>query len=140
MTDKKPSKRVPATQLNDELFQELKAKLKSKGILEAQIISGSMEPLIQTGEKVKVVPWDENEKSLKKFDIVVFRFQSFLVCHYVWHQNRLIKDHGKNVYVTRALNSTHDDIPITSEDILGLVPGIQISGWQRLKIYLRDLV
>lgn len=112
----------------------LKKELKKKGLLCFNVVSGSMEPIIKTGEKI-IVQNFESEPS--EFDIVVFFQRGILICHYIWHVNQMRSKEGHLIYVTRGLHG-REDLPIEADQVLGRVTSHRISSWNRLRITLKD--
>ena len=109
----------------------------SKGLLELQVISGSMEPVIMTNEKIIAVRLEKHSTTLKPFDIIVFWDGNRLICHYIWHINRLIRSNGVQVYVTRPYAGKGEDLPLTEAQVLGLVTSHRISSFGRLKLLIK---
>lgn len=100
------------------------------------IVSDSMTPLIPVGsaitiEKVKDI------KELKRFDILVFKENNKLICHYLWHINKIF-DQGK--IVTRNLKDGALDVPFEFAKLHGKVTNYRIKRWTKMKIALSDLI
>lgn len=113
-------------------FEMLKMAINQKGYFKIKIISGSMEPLIKTGQELIVNKLTDNLK-LKKFDILVFWNGSLLICHYLWHTNQLTFN-NRDLYITRPLLAREDDFPIERKNILGIVTEIKIPWYLRLRL------
>jgi signal peptidase I len=118
-----------------EDFEFLKKLVVLKGSISATIESGSMEPLIMTGDKITISRID-NLAALKRFDIIVLWSGKILICHYVLHRNQVFKQNGENVIVTRGLRSRGEDLPVDESRILGRV-GHQIPWLIKLKELFR---
>lgn len=115
-------------------FGALMMVLQAKKKVEMTVVTGSMIPLIQIGEKITVEPF---EGEAKKFDIVVFHHKNILVCHYVWHVNRLTMG-SPLTYSTRGLANAHEDIvPCTSDKVLGKVTSHRLKFGHKLKTYFQ---
>jgi signal peptidase I len=112
---------------------ELKRRLNEQGFLPIRIMSGSMEPVIKTGEKLTVA---EIAEPLRIFDIIVFWDGSVMVCHFVWRINRAIKSKGEHWIVTRSLVSSREDFPILESHILGRVTDRKLPFLRKLRILL----
>ncbi len=109
------------------LSREEFEKLKLLPIYKSQVVSGSMEPVIRTGEEILI---DVGNVDLKPFDIIVFYFDEKLICHFLWRKNRIAHP---ILYQTRNMQGSAD-LPITEEFILGKVISHRISLWRRLKL------
>ena len=116
------------------LLQKLK-EINARETIEVKIISGSMEPLIKTGEVVRV---EKLSGDPRPFDILVFYQNNIFLCHYFWRKNIRFDNDGKN-YLTRPLLSRGVDIPFARGQILGRVRGKKIGFWRRMLIMLRDI-
>lgn len=117
-------------------FGKFKQRLHDEGALGIRILSGSMEPLIQTGEELQVIPI-KDVADLKPFDIIVYWDRDILICHYLWSINQRFRtDAGLRIFGTRSLASQREDFPIDESQILGRVIGKRISRWQQMKILL----
>lgn len=113
------------TRFKQSQFDLLKESIQLRGTWKARIASGSMEPLIKTGEEIEVIPV-ENFSSLQRFDILVFFSNSILTCHYLWSRNTASFDENKPLLITRGLNVNWEDFPIREEQILGVVKNKKI--------------
>lgn len=111
------------------LFIKAKKLLKINGTISIKIISGSMEPVIRVNDQVTVKSINE---PLKPFDIIVYKNDRELICHYVKHINRHITQGDNNLVQTRGLNAFADDVPVHFDDILGVVVSHKISAWRKL--------
>ena len=78
----------------------------------------SMFPLIWTGDRIMISP----KKDVSPKDIIVFMRESQMVCHTIV---RVFEKNGIKYYQTRGNSSSGLDEPITSEQILGKVTGIE---------------
>jgi signal peptidase I len=112
---------------------ELKRRLNEQGFLPIRIMSGSMEPVIRTGEQLMVA---EIAEPLRIFDIIVFWDGSVMICHFVWRINRAIKSKGERWIVTRSLISSREDFPILESQILGRVTNRKLPFLRKLRILL----
>lgn len=121
------------TSLTNEAFFSLqKQALEIEGQAQFQVISGSMQPLIPVGATIKVISLSRLGRPLRRFDIVVFFQQNYLICHLVHHINQL--QLGDKKYVTRPLRKTYDDLPISEADILGVVENYKVSNFEKLRM------
>ena len=117
------------------LFEKIR-ELERLGRIEVRIISGSMEPVIMTGESVTV---EKLEGPPKMFDILVFYQNEKFICHYFWKQNSRFDNEGRN-YVTRPLRSRGFDIPFGRRQLLGRVVAKRIGFWRRAVIVAGELL
>jgi hypothetical protein len=101
-------------------FEKLRTILELKKSVEAVIVSGSMEPLIKTGAKIKI-QWIDDFSNLHRFDVLVFWDGNKLVCHYLLHRNRVMTENNEDVFTMRGLRSKGDDLPVAQSKILGKV-------------------
>ena len=107
------------------------------------VVSGSMEPVIMTGQQIEVAPIDSLD-DLRTFDILLFWNGKLLICHYLWHINSLPGSRRLKLVITRPLASLKgEDLPVPVEHILGRIVSHKIPFWRKLKILLykrsRDL-
>ncbi len=117
-------------------FKLLSLALEHRGQLEMRVVSGSMEPLIMTGELITI---KKATAPLKRFDIIVFWNGDRLICHYIQHINRMVSDDAQKVVITGGLKFSNVDLPCRSENILGIVSSHALSPLTRLKIVTTDL-
>lgn len=115
-------------------LESLKQKLKAQKCLPIRVVTGSMEPLIKTGEELTI---EEIVEPLKIFDIVVFWNGSIYVCHFVWRLNRKPNSKGERWVTTRSLMSDFEDFPILETQILGRVTDRQIPFSKKLFMALK---
>ncbi len=119
------------TRMDIKEFENRKRDLKKFKLMKINITSGSMEPVIKTGESAALVPV---EGPLKPFDIIVFWNEGTLTCHFVWHINRSLNELNEKTIVTRSM-ALYEDLPFPENLILGKVVSHKIS-WGR-KFFLR---
>ena len=117
------------------LFEKLR-ELERYGRIDVRIVSGSMEPVIMTGETVGV---EKLEGTPKMFDILVFYQNDKFICHYFWKKNAHFDNAGRN-YVTRPLYSRGFDIPFARRQLLGRVATRRIGFWRRAAIVVGELL
>lgn len=110
-------------EINDQKLQQIL----SMSLFKGKIVSGSMEPVIKVGDDILVMV---KAKDLKKFDIIVFRQNNKLICHYLWSVNKIIEP---KLMQTRSLLGAKD-FPIKDEDYVGKVISHKLSVWRILKI------
>lgn len=101
----------------------------SQPFFRGTIVSGSMEPVIMTGEGIVV---SVKCRELKRFDIIVFVQDQKLICHYLWTTNKFVKP---ILMQTRSMGGSRD-FPIKEEDYVGKVLSHKLSWLQKIKILL----
>lgn len=111
----------------------LKLKNSPMPIYKMRVVSGSMEPIIEIGEYIVV----ERTEQVEVNDIVVFWQNGLLICHTLWHKNR-VRVGGKMVMITRGYYSYGNDLSISTEQILGKVINFRLSRWDILKFRLKS--
>ncbi len=95
-----------------------------------------MIPLLKEGDIVEVLGI-ANISQLKRFDLVLYEFQDNYICHYYWDRNR----QGTDEVLTRPLNpSATFDIPVRSQQIIGIIKNKKINLLMKIKIFLNDLL
>lgn len=110
---------------SDAEFLIIKKKLLTDGKLNVRIISGSMEPLIKTGETVIVEPVND----LKKFDIILYHSDDKnLICHFFWRESHF----QKNALLIQAFGHASLDQVVYTDKILGKVTSHKINFLQKL--------
>lgn len=115
--------------MNEFDFQLLKKKLKKELSLEMNIVSDSMSPLINVGDKIKIETIDK----IELFDIIVFKEFERITCHYIIQTSPQI--------LTASLKNMHTiDYPIEKDNILGIVINYKMNLYFKLKYLLSRLV
>jgi hypothetical protein len=118
--------------LSWEEFQKLKTM--NDPILRLNVVTSSMEPLIEVGEKIII----DKTAELKQHDIIVFWQNEKLICHVLWHFNQRLTLGGAPIWATRALKGVQWDLSIQPEHVLGKVINYQLSFWWKLRLRWRD--
>lgn len=98
------------------------------------VVTGSMVPIIPVGGKVVV----ESHARPRWGDIVVFWQDGKLICHVLWHQNRVLQSQGEQIYVTRSLVGKNWDVSIRAGQLLGVVISHRLSLWWKVRLWWRD--
>ncbi len=116
-------------------FLFIKKKLNEQSSLKVKIISGSMEPLIMTGEEVVL---ESFQGDLVPYETYVYlNEENNLICHYFWKKSLLEPGH----LLFRALLSSQSDHLVKKEFVLGKVKNKRVGWWQQLtslvKIHLK---
>jgi hypothetical protein len=90
-----------------------------------------MAPLLPVGCSIEVAPMN---RAPKPFDLLVFYDQKLqaLVCHYVKWVN---ESFGKQI-TTASLKTGLEDLPFSTDDVLGIVTNYKISFFRKLKLLL----
>ncbi len=126
---------------NTDIFHSVKQRLQDKKKMTFHIASDSMFPLLKKGDLIEVVPLLENRNILKRFDIIIFLDRERLICHYVWNMNTTMSSMERPLVVTRSyFNSYEDDIPISYENIMGVVDNYQVPFKKRFSIVFLNLL
>ncbi len=111
------------------LDQFLIRKKNLKENTEIQIISGSMEPFIYTGEKVKCSPCNFENSVIG--DPIIFWSDNKLICHFLIAKHKTEKG---NFIETRGLNRFYNDPIISEKFIFAKVTSPKIS-WFKKQIF-----
>lgn len=98
------------------------------------VVSDSMTPLIPVGSEL-IIEKIEDNRELKKFDILLFKLDDKLICHYFWHQN---KYYAPGIVTTRSLKDGSFDSPFDRKKMLGVVINFKIGFFLKFKILMRD--
>lgn len=106
-------------------FEAIQFGLKEVGRLEAEVVTGSMAPLLPVGQQISFTSCRIEE--LKKFDIVLFFAADKIVCHFFWSYNPFAAANGERMILTRSLASSETDFPVRESDFLGWVDFDRIS-------------
>jgi signal peptidase I len=114
-------------------FQKLREA--SGPIFKFRVVTGSMEPLIPVGASVIV----DGATEIKPHDIIVFWQDQKLICHVCWHENRVIRQEGQRIYVTRPLRGAFRDFSILQSQVLGKVLNFKLPVWRLWLMRLQDL-
>ena len=112
-----------------EQFLELKSKFDRPK--EIEILTGSMSPFIEPGQKVLVFPL--GDKKLEKFDPIVYWKSDKLICHFYYREEA---DNSGRRIITKALNSSIEDPPAQKDHILGIVVSPKLPRWKRFFLKL----
>ena len=103
-----------------------------KQMAKVRVTTDSMKPLIKPGEILTVVPI---QAKLNRFDIIIFDYYGNPFCHFLWGKV-FNKEQNIESYFTRSLkNPSVKDIPISENDILGIVTNKKINLLYKIKIY-----
>jgi len=111
----------------NELSREAFEKLKSMPFMKSQIVSDSMTPILNIGDKILI---EVGNLELNRYDIIVIYVDGKLVCHYLWKMNSFVKP---ILMQTRNMRKQMD-FPITIEDYLGKVVSHELTLWQKVKL------
>ncbi|MBH48245.1 MAG: hypothetical protein CME71_08760 [Halobacteriovorax sp.] len=113
------------------IFIRSQMALQKFGSLSATIISKSMSPIIEKGDQIEVKPITE---ALQRFDIILFKGERELICHYVWHVNQVMNQGDQDLVTTRGIPSRRDDYPVHRKDILGVVVSHRLNLWWKMRL------
>jgi hypothetical protein len=114
-----------------EVTKERFAALKAAGqLVPLQVVTGSMVPLIPVGTKIVVDPL----ATPVRWDVVVYWDGTRLICHVLWHINRLVSANGATTNVTAPLLGHGVDLVVTAENMLGVVVGRRLTWPWRLRM------
>lgn len=98
------------------------------------VVSDSMTPLIPVGSEL-IIEKIKDDREFQKFDILLFKQDEKLTCHYFWHQN---KNFNPGIVTTRSLKDGSFDSPFDRKKILGVVINFKIGFFLKFKILMRD--
>lgn len=115
--------------IEEQDFYFLQRRLEHDNRLRCQVISGSMEPVIKTGEPIEVIPIRE---PLKTFDIIVFHQKDQLICHMVVKDQNLLFENRDSSVLTSAYRFQAYDLPVRMTRVLGRVTSHRVSLWRRI--------
>jgi hypothetical protein len=124
---------MKAGEISVEEFEKL--RLKIGPIFKLRIVTGSMSPLIPVGASVVV----DGKAEIRPHDIIVFWHDQKLICHVLWHENKIIQKNGQKIYVTRPLHGAHRDFSILESHVLGKVLNYRLPGWRLWLMRWSDL-
>jgi signal peptidase I len=100
-------------------FEQLKLRMAARGSIEIVLVSGSMAPLIKTGDRAVIAPAKLDE--LVERDMIVFAAKDILICHCVWGHSVFPSADGERMVITRGLAGQTFDYPVRESEILGKV-------------------
>lgn len=121
------------SQFSTEEFLVLKKRLSAGKPLGLRVASDSMSPLLQVEQNIQVslAPLE----TLKTFDLIVYLEQGKLQVHFLWHIN------NDGALITRSLKNPKTNDPLVPKShYLGKVDKIGMSGWQKARVYLLNLL
>ena len=117
--------------VDDTQFLVLKKRI-FKAPLEIKIVSGSMEPLIKTGERIMV----EKCEDPNIYDVVVYQANDKrLICHFVCGVSKA----EPGFLLLQSLTSAPMDLPVSKDRVLGRVIGKKISFYYKMIFVLKRL-
>lgn len=123
-----------------EEFKELKEQLHTRGELKLNARGSSMKPVLSENHTLHVSPV-QDASTLKRFDLIVFLDGEHLICHYLWHINRLKTPTMDTLIRTRPLSPMGQfDDPISFHQVLGKIESVKFPFWLKSKILLRSLL
>jgi len=109
-----------------EHYLMMKKIILSRGKIEVEIVSDSMEPLIKTGELIEV---NDLTEELNLFDIVVFWRDGRFVAHFIWRFNGL----SHKTVTTRSLkDKSSNEVPVELDHILGIIKVKKLSLYTKI--------
>lgn len=100
-------------------------------VLKYKVASDSMEPLIPVGAELLFEPVEQAD--IRRFDILVFQGSKSLMCHYVWHVNKV---YNKGDITTRNLVNGEMDAPFEFDKVKGRVTNFKIGYFLKCRILL----
>ena len=101
------------------------------GIKPAVVMSGSMEPVIETGDMIFIRSTDPG--TLKEGDVICYLLSGKAITHRI--VGVTTGEDGQPRYITRGdANNAEDRMPVTSEQVQGIwnggrIPGLGIKSW-----------
>lgn len=112
------------------LSREEFEKLKQLAFFRGNIVSDSMVPVLNIGDKITV---EVGSRKIERFDIIVFWSQGKLVCHYLWAINKRVEP---ILLQTRNTQYGEKDYPIDFDDYLGKVVSHKLTTWDKIRIFI----
>lgn len=104
-----------------------------QNIIQVKIVSGSMEPLIKTGEVINVRKLQRGEQ-LTPLKCYVFRaIDQEFTCHYFLKDSKL--EPGKLIF--RSLASGEIDAPVSKNEVFGVAVNKKVGAWLIFKLWLK---
>lgn len=94
-------------------------------IIKVKIVSGSMEPLIKTGEIVNVRKLQANEKMIPLHCYVFKALDQQFTCHYFLRNSKF--EPGKLLFSSLATGEL--DAPVSREEVFGTVIDKKVGPW-----------
>lgn len=87
------------------------------------VLSGSMEPIFQTGSIISI-KLGTNHSTYQKGDIITFRMEEKIITHRIMDVN---KENGQTWYKTKGDNNDAPDLwTVSSQDVVGMYTGFTI--------------
>lgn len=116
--------------ISKEEFFLILGHLKQRGELNVEILSGSMYPLIKSGQRVQIEP---ATGKLKTGEIIVYFVDGVFNCHVFL---KYVGENGSSM-VTIGLNSKFVDVPVSTNMVLGKVKSVKKPFWYWVLLYYR---
>jgi hypothetical protein len=95
------------------------------------VVTPSLEPVVMVGEYVTV----DMTSPPSRWDIIVWWDGQKLICHVLWHVNRLVTLDGETVYITCPLKGSRLDLSVPASQLLGKVTNFKLSWLWRVRIW-----
>ena len=104
--------------LSDEIIS-IKKKLKAEGALSITIASGSMHPVLKTGNHYCLLPLDEKYVP-SKYDILAYWDGEKIIGHYFYSEAKLFN--SKEIrWIFKSIVSQVEDFPVSKDFVLGQI-------------------
>lgn len=116
-------------EITSDIFKALKHH--PRGGLKFVVVTPSMEPVVMVGDHVTV----DMTSPINRWDIVVWWDGEKLICHVLWHINRLVTLDGEVVYITCALKGSRLDLSVPASQLLGKVTNFKLSWLWRVRVW-----
>ena len=119
--------------LDAKKFEAIRSRIERGEDVWVTIVSGSMAPCINQGERIRVV----GKRDWKVFDIVVYHHRDGrLICHYIWGKSKL----NSHCYLLRSLVGYAFDLPVEEKFFLGYLPDKKIGLKWKIFIFFKLLL
>jgi len=119
-------------------MKKLKKIMNHDGLMDVEVMSGSMLPHFKVGQVVRIYPLGDMNK-LKTFDIIVFKRSDIYIIHYFVEWGQVLGVDSGPRLITKALHGSDFDEPVHPSDVLGIASDDPLPLFLRTKEQLKAL-